>query len=163
MVRIVEFEQVDLFDGLDQDDALRGLAHRAFDLFVACVADHDDRVAVGRELAGLDVDLGDQRAGGVDRLEVPRLGVLVDRRRDAVGAEDDHLALGDLGLLFDEDRAALGEFLDHVLVVDDLLADVDRGAVLLEGAFDRLDGTVDAGAVAARGGKDHSFEAGCGG
>jgi hypothetical protein len=30
------------------------------------VADEDDRVVIGGELLGLDVDLGDQRAGRVD-------------------------------------------------------------------------------------------------
>ena len=48
---------------------LPGLAGRAFDLLVALVADHHDRVAVGGEAAGRDVDLGDQRAGGVDRAQ----------------------------------------------------------------------------------------------
>ena len=77
-------------------------------------------------------------------------GVLVDARRDAVGGEDDHLALGHLGLLVDEDRAALLELLDHVLVVDDLLAHVDRRAVQVERVLDRLHGAIDARAVAAR-------------
>ena len=80
-------------------------------------------------------------------------GVVVNGGGDAVGGEDDHLALGNLGLLLDEDRAALGKLLDHVLVVDDLLTDVDRGAVEVEGALDRLHGAVDAGAVAARSGE----------
>ena len=153
VVGIVDLERVDLVDRLDQDDAVGRLARGPLDLLVALVADHDDRVAVGGELAGLDVDLGDQRAGRVDRAQAARGGVLVDRRGDAVGGEDDHLALRDLGLLLDEDRAALGELLDHVLVVDDLLADVDGRAVQVERLLDRLDGTVDAGAVAARRGR----------
>ena len=52
--------------------------------------------------------------------------------------------------LLHEDRAALAQLLDDVLVVDDLLADVDRRAVELERALDGLDGPVDARAVAAR-------------
>ena len=82
-----------------------------------------------------------------------RGGVLVHRRGDAVGGEDDHLALRHLGLLLDEDRAPLGELLDDVLVVDDLLADVDGRAVEVERALDRLDGAVDPRAVAARRGE----------
>ena len=58
---------------------------------------------------------------------------------------------------------ALGQLLDHVLVVDDLLADVDRGAVEVERPLDRLHGAVDAGAVAARGGEQDSFRGGGGG
>ena len=57
-------------------------------------------------------------------------GVGVDGRRDAVGGEDGHRALGDRVVeLLDEDRAALAQLLDDVLVVDDLLAHVDRRAV----------------------------------
>ena len=126
------------------------LAGRALDLLVALVADEDDRVALLGELARLDVDLGHQRAGGVDRAQAAGGGVGVDARRDAVGGEDDQLALGDLGLLLDEDRAALGELLDHVLVVDDLLAHVDGRPVHVERLLDRLHGAVDARAVAAR-------------
>ena len=129
------------------------LAHRALDLLVALVADHDDRVALRGELACLDVDLGHERTGRVDRAQVAGLGVLVDRRGDAVGGEDDHLALGHLGLLLDEDRSALRELLDDVLVVDDLLADVDRRAVASSALLDRLNRPVDPCAVAARGGQ----------
>ena len=155
VVGVVELERVDVLGGLDQDDVLGRLAGRALDLLVALVADEDDRVALLGELARLDVDLGHQRAGGVDRLQAAVGGVRVHARRDAVGGEDDQLALGDLGLLLDEDRAALGELLDHVLVVDDLLAHVDGGPVEVERLLDRLHGTVDAGAVAARRRKQH--------
>ena len=155
LLRVRDLERLDLLGGLHQDDALRRLAHRPFDLLVALVADHHDRVAVGGEAAGRDVDLGHQRAGGVDRAQPASGGVLVHRRGDSVGGEDDHLALRHLGLLLDEDRAALGQLLDHVLVVDDLLAHVDRRAVEVEGALDRLHGAVDAGAVAAGSGQQN--------
>ncbi len=47
-----------------------------------------------------------------------------------------------------------------MLVVDDLLAHVDGRAVQVEGALDGLDGAVDAGAVAARGGEQELFGGG---
>jgi len=107
--------------------------------------DEDDGVALAGELHGLAVDLGHQRAGRVDRAQLPALGLRVDRRRDAVRREDRHRALGDRVVeLLDEDRAALAQLLDHVLVVDDLLADVDGGAVQRERALDRLHGAVHA-------------------
>ena len=159
LLGVGDLEALDLVGGFDQDDAVGRLAGRPFDLLVALVADHHDRVAVGGEAARRDVDLGHQRAGGVDRAQAARGGVLVHRRGDAVGGEDDHLALRHLGLLLDEDRAALGQLLDHVLVVDDLLAHVDGGAVELERALDRLHGAVDAGAVAARGGEQDPLRA----
>ena len=70
-------------------------------------------------------------------------------RRDAVRRVDDRGAGGNLGLLVDEDRAARLEIADDVDVVDDLLAHVDRCAVVLERLLDRLDGALDPGAVAA--------------
>ena len=50
----------------------------------------------------------------------------------------------------------LGQLLDHMLVVDDLLADVDGRSVQLERVLDRLNGTVDARAIAARSGQEHA-------
>ena len=123
------------------------------DLLVALVTDHHDRVALGGEASRRNVNLGDQRTGGIDRAQMAGRRVLVHRGGDAVGREDDHLALGHLVLLLDENRTALGEFLDHVLVVDDLLAHVNRRAVEIEGALDRLYGPVNARAIAARGGE----------
>ena len=157
LVGVGDLERRDVVDGLDEDHRVGRLAHRAFDLFVAGVADQDDLVAVGRELLGLDVDLGDQRAGGVDRLELALGGLGVDRRRHAVRAEDDGLALGHLGGAVDEDRSARAQRLDDVLVVDDLLAHVDGRSVDVERVLDRLDGAVDAGAVAARSGEQNLF------
>ena len=82
-----------------------------------------------------------------------RSRVGVHARRDAVGREHHRRALGHLGLVLHEHRAAVAQLLDHVLVVDDLLAHVDRRAVELERALDRLHGAVDARAVAARRGE----------
>ena len=139
------------------------LAHRALDLLVAGVADEDDRVALGGELQRLAVDLGDERAGRVDRLQAALGGVGVDRGRDAVGGEDGDRALGDRVVeLLDEDGAAGAQLLDDVLVVDDLLAHVDGRAVQLERALDGLHGAVDAGAVAARGGEEQLLREGGG-
>ena len=55
--------------------------------------------------------------------------------------------------LINEDRSSVAELLDDVLVVDDLLAHVNRRAVGLERALDRLNCAVNAGAVAARSGE----------
>ena len=117
---------------------------------MALVADQDDRVALGGELAGLDVDLGDQRAGRVDRPQAARGGVGVHAGATPWAEKTTISPSGHLGLLLDEDRAALLELLDDVLVVDDLLAHVDRRAVEVERVLDRLHGAIDARAVAAR-------------
>ena len=78
-------------------------------------------------------------------------------RRDAVGGEDDGGALGHLVELLDEDRAPRLEVGDDVLVVHDLLADVDRGAVEVQRLLDGDHRPVDAGAVAARCGQQHAL------
>ena len=62
----------------------------------------------------------------------------------------------DLVELFDEPRTFGAQALDHVPVVDDLVADVDRRAVLLERPLDDLDGPDDPGAKAAGLREDHS-------
>ena len=82
-------------------------------------------------------------------------GLPVDLRRDAVGGEDHGRALRHLVELLDEDRAARLEVGHDVLVVDDLLADVDRGAVQVERLLDGHHRAVDAGAVAAGRGQQH--------
>jgi hypothetical protein len=83
----------------------------------------------------------------VRRLALLRLRV--DARGDAVGGEDDERAGRAPRRSRRRTRAALGQRLHDVLVVDDLLAHVHRGAVPLQRALHGLDGAVDAGAVAA--------------
>ena len=156
-----DLEAVDVLLGLDEHDVLWRLAHRALDLLMAGVADEHDRVALAGELQRLAVDLGDERARRVDRLQPARQRVGVHGGRHAVGREDGHRALGDRVVeLLDEHGAAVAELLDDVLVVHDLLAHVDRRAVQLERALDRLHGPVDAGAVAARRGEQQLLRKG---
>ena len=66
---ILDLELLDVLLVLDEHDLLGRLAHRAFDLLVAGVADEHDRVAVLGEFDRLAVHLRDQRAGRVDRLQ----------------------------------------------------------------------------------------------
>jgi hypothetical protein len=77
-----------------------------------------------------------------------------ERRRRPVRREDEQCALGCVLLALDEDRAAPLEVADDIRVVDDLAADVHRRPVQLERALDRLDGSLDARAVAARRGQE---------
>ena len=138
--------------GLDQDHlALGKLAHRADGLGVAGVADHDHLEAVLVVARGLDMDLRDQRTGGVDEEHPPRLGFGGDGFRDAVGGEDHRTVGRAVGQLLDEHRAARAQTVDDEAVVDDLVAHVDRRAPFVQRHLDDLDGAVDAGAEAARG------------
>ena len=70
-----------------------------------------------------------------------------------MGGEDDGAVGGAVVELFDEDRALGAQAVDHELVVHDLVPDIDRRAPFLERHLDDLDGAVDTGAEAARGGE----------
>ncbi len=145
----------DVVGGLHELDVLGGLAGGALDLLVPLVADQQDVVVLVGEPPGLVVHLGDERAGGVDGLQRPLLGLPVHLRGHAVGGEHHGGARGHLGDLLDEDGPAGLEVGHHVLVVHDLLAHVDRRAVQVERLLDRDHGPVDTGAVAARRGEQH--------
>ncbi len=67
-----------------------------------------------------------------------------------MGRQHHRLALRHLGLVIDEDRAARLELAHDMQVVDDLLADVDGGAVQLERSLHRLDRPLHTRAVASR-------------
>ena len=140
---------------LDQVDALAQLAHRAFDLGVALVADHDEFIALLGQLGHLHMHLGDQRAGGVEDLEAALGGLGAHRLADAVRAEHQRGAGRHVGQVLDEDRALGLQVVDHVGVVHDLVAHVDRRAELAQRALDDLDGPVHAGTEAARFGQHH--------
>ncbi len=114
-------------------------AHRAFDLGMAGVPDEDDLAALGGIALPLAMHLGDERAGGVDHAEIAGGGLALDPAGDAVGAEDGDAAGRDLGEVVDEARTLGAQPLDHVAVVHDLVADIDRGAIFLDGALDDLD------------------------
>ena len=70
VLRVADGDAVDAVRALDERDVGRRLAGRALDLLVPRVADQQDVVVVRREPDGLLVDLGDQRAGGVDGPQV---------------------------------------------------------------------------------------------
>lgn len=72
-----------------------------------------------------------------------------------MSGEHDSSTFWDLIGVSDEDGSAFGQGLDDVSIVHDLLADIDRCAVVLEGTLDGDDGPVDAGTVAARRGQQH--------
>src|SRR5919198_232655 len=149
LLRVAHLDVVDRLRPVDERDVLRGFAARPDDLFVPLVADQQDVVVVLGEAAHLVVHLRHERARGVDGLQVARRRLLVDFGGDAVRGEDHDRALGHLVVLLDEYRAALLERLDDVQVVDDLLADVHRRAVVLQRVLDGLHRAVDAGTVAA--------------
>ncbi len=151
-------ERARLRDVLDQDGRVGRLAHRADDLLVPGVPDQHDGVPGLRVASGLHVDLGDERTGRVDHVVPEARGVRMHAGGDAVRRVDDRGAFRDLGLLLHEDRPSGLEIAHDVDVVDDLLADVDRRAVVLERTLHRLDGALDPGAVAAGRGEEDTLD-----
>ena len=152
-VRVADLDVRDVLRAVDERDVLGRLAAGADDLLVALVADEEDVVVLVGVADGFLVHLGDQRAGGVDGGELAALRLLVDHRGDTVRGEDHDLALGHLLRLVDEDGALLLQGLHDVLVVHDLVAHIDRCAVLLKGLLDGDDGAVHTRAVATGGGE----------
>src|SRR5215471_2026821 len=73
-----------------------------------------------------------------------------------MGAEYGDGAIGHLVQLFDKTGALFLELVHHMLVMDDLMADIDRLAILIERLLHDIDGAYDPGAKAAWLGKNDS-------
>src|SRR5690606_13242944 len=109
------FDPGNFLGRLDEADALRSFAHRADDLIVALMDDEHDEVALAGETPGFRMDLGDERAGGVDDSEVADGGLVADGGGDTVGGEDEGRAVGDFGKRIDKGGAFVPEALDDML------------------------------------------------
>ena len=103
-----------------------------------------DGITLPGELLGLQVNLGHQRAGRIDHLQVAFRRLFADGGRDTMGTIDRTLTGGDLVELFDKDRTFLLELLNHVPVVDDLFPHVNRRAKGLQGDLDDVNCAHDA-------------------
>ena len=99
---------------------MRGFAQRADHFIVIFVADKEDRVTLAGVPDCLHVDLGDQRTGGIDHLQLPLHRRGSDFRRNSMGAENDPTAARDFVEILDEDRSLLPQFTDDIFIVDDL-------------------------------------------
>ena len=115
------------------------------------MADEDDAPAAFMVKLRFAVDLGDERAGGVDGEELARRRLLGHRFRDAVGGEDHRMGAGrGFPEFLDEDDALGLERVDDEFVVHDLMPHIDRRPVKPQRLFDDVDRPHDAGAKTAR-------------
>ena len=130
---------------------------------VAGVADEDDVTALFVGALGLFVDLGYQRTGRVDVVEPARFGLGRNRLWNAVRTEHDRNAVGHLIERFDENRPLRLQRFNDIAVMDDLVPDIDGGAITLDRQLDDADRPVDAGAKAAWGGHQNLEFRGFGG
>lgn len=154
----------DIVDRFDQRHrAIGQLAERTDDFGVAGVADEDDVTALFVGALGLFVDLGYQRTGRVDVVEPARFGLGRNRLGNAMRAEHDRNAIGHLIERFDENRPLRLQRFNDIAVMDDLVPDIDGGAITLDRQLDDADRPVDAGAKAAWGGHQNLEFRGFGG
>jgi hypothetical protein len=114
------------------------------------VADKDDGAIFAGEFQGFKVDFSHQRASSVDHFERARSGFIANRRRDAVGAEDEHCAVRDFVNGFYKDGAAAAELFDDISVVDNFVVHVNRRAVGFERQLNYINGADNARAEASR-------------
>ena len=152
VVGILRREGLGVLGGLDQRHrAHRQLAERADHLRMMGMADQEDLAAALEMDRGLAMHLGHQRAGRIEREEIARLGFGRNRFRNAVGRKH-HRRVGivrDFGQFLDENRALGLQAVDDIFVMDDLVADIDRGAIDGERPFHGVDGPDHPGAEAA--------------
>src|SRR5262245_9411525 len=114
------------------------------------MADQNKGVPFFRKLDCLDVNLSDQGTRGVDHTQSAGLASFANFGRDAVGAINHTLAIGNLINAVDEDRPFPLELLYHEAVMDDFFADVDRRPKRLQGDADDINGPDDPSAKATR-------------
>ena len=105
--------------------------------------------------ARLDMDLRDERTGGIEVEHVAGLG----RGRNRLGhamCRKNHgcVGFGDFVELLHKNGAFRLQGLDHVTIVDDLVAYVDGCPKLLQRQLDDLDGAVDTCTEATRSGHE---------
>jgi hypothetical protein len=152
-----KIELFDIRDGLNQHHRARDLPHRALDFGMSGMTDQDHRAALTDIALALVMNLGHQRAGGVDHRQIAIGRFALHAFRNAMRAEDRDCAVGNLRHVLDEPGALRFQRFDHVFVMDDLVTHIDRRAVFLQGALDDVDRPHHAGAKPARLGQ-HDIE-----
>src|SRR5579871_4471784 len=111
-------------------------AQCALDFIVITVTDQDEGISLFRELDGLDMNLGDERARGVNHLEPTSFAAITNSRRNAVCAVNHALPVWNVIDLMNEDRALFCQFIDNVPIVNNLAAHIDGRAEGLKGNVD---------------------------
>ena len=148
---IGNLDPLSLIHVADDLNAFPGLAAGAGDLVVPLVTDQDDPVPLSGEPAYLPVYLFHEWAGSIhQQLQFFFPSLLPHRRRDSVGAEDESRSVGELVDALHEPDTPPGEVFHHAPVVNDLVEDVERGPVLIEGPLHCLHGHFNPGAEASR-------------
>jgi hypothetical protein len=125
------------------------MTHGSLDLLVAGVANQNNVMVAPGEALRLSMNLGDKRAGRVNRQKVAlgRLGF--NSGRDSVGAENKVGAFRDLTHFINKNCATLCQALHDLDIVHNLFANIDRFTVLFESLFYCNHRAIHTGTVAA--------------
>ena len=156
--RVVDGGVVDVVLVLHEPHGGRRLGQGADGLVVAGVADVEDGVALAGPDPGLVVDLGHERAHGVDHETAPVAGGGHHVGGRAVGREHHRGAVGKVVDAVDEDDPEVPEPLHHEPVVDDLVVAVDGRLEDPDHPGQGLDGHLHAGAEPAGAGQQHLLD-----
>jgi len=149
LIWIFDLQRVHSGDRIDNEGSVGSFAGGANDFLVILVADQNDGALFTGKLEGLEMNFGDQRAGGINYPERPILGFLANGGGNAVGAEDQDGIGRDLFDRFDENCTATAELFDDIGVVHDFMVHIDRGAVGFERELHNVDCANDSGAEPA--------------
>src|SRR5579862_4211031 len=129
---------------------VRRLAQSALNFIVIAMANKHQRIALLRELDCFDVNLGDERAGGVNHFEIALFRLVAHCRRNPMCTVDDAHSRRNLVDVVDENCALFGQLVDDKAIVDNLLANIDGSAKGFEGDLYHVNSADYARAEAAR-------------
>src|ERR1700730_6702590 len=96
---------------------------------MVAVTNQNDGALLARELQRLEVNLGHQRASGIDDLKRSGFSFFPHRRRHSMGAEDQHRAMGHVIDGLHKNSPTPPKLLYYVGVMDNFVMDVHRGAI----------------------------------
>src|SRR5207247_7764022 len=105
LARVAQFHSLRILYCLYELNSIGELPQGTFDLRVADVADEQYLVIETVQPQDLPVDLGNQRASGIDRPQRATLGFGLDSPRNAMSGEDGRRALWYLIRIFYEDSS----------------------------------------------------------
>ena len=149
---VAGFQCGDILGGFDQQNlAVWQLAHRADRFRVTFVTDHHHLQTVLMMAFGLDMDLGYQRAGGVDIDHLAARGLGGDGFRNTMRREDDRTIIRAFVQFLDKHRTLGAQPIHNEFVVHDFMPHIDRRTPFLDRHFDDLDGAIHTSAKAVGG------------
>jgi hypothetical protein len=144
---------LNIFERLNQIDPSISLTHRTFDLRVSGVANHHHFKTIATHLRDFNMDLGDERACGIENGQTSLLRFKSDCSRNAVRRKHHRTALRYFIERLNKDRAALAKSFDDKAVMHDLMSNEDRRSKLLQRPLNDVDCAIHSSAKAPRLGK----------